>query len=114
VALVHISSESLIATTGQPNGKAKEIVLVPTGTFTVSGPASGQRLIPLSQVRPRAVARILAAMRTRFHVPVRTIDYIVLSTPPGAPTQWIVFSKAPGHPGFTATLSGTRLARLPG
>jgi len=42
----------------------------------------------------------------------RRIDYMVISSPPGLPTQWIVFSKAPSHPGFAATLSGASLHRL--
>ncbi|MFL5824009.1 MAG: hypothetical protein ACJ764_11260 [Solirubrobacteraceae bacterium] len=113
-ALVRIAATSLIATARLPNGNSKEIILSPTGTFVESGTATGGRAIPLSQIRPPAIARIIAGMRARFHVPVSRIDYIVLSTPPGLPAQWIVFSKAPGHPGYTATLSGTRLARLPG
>ena len=113
VALVRIAEGTLSATVKLPNGNIKELIFAPTGTFTVSVPTLGERAIPLSQISPRAVARLIAGMRARFHVPVSRIDYIVLSTPPGVPTQWVVFSKAPGHPGYTARLNGSGLARLP-
>ena len=114
VALVRIAEDSLSATVKLPNGNIKELIFNGAGSFTVSIPTLGERAIPISQVRPRAIARIIAGMRARFHVPARRIDYIVLSTPSGVPSQWIVFSTAPGHPGYTATLDGTKLARLPG
>ena len=46
------------------------------------------------------------------HVPASRIDYMVISSPPGLAPQWIVFSKAPSHPGFAATLSGAGLHRI--
>ena len=51
-------------------------------------------------------------MGRRFHVPARRIDYMVISSPQGLPAQWILFTKAPSHPGFGATLGGARLHRL--
>jgi hypothetical protein len=113
LALVRLDANSLTASARLPNGTFKEVAFEPTGSFVTSGADSGQRLLPISQIRPRAVARIVSAMRARFHVPAAQIDYMVLSSPPGAPTQWIIFTKAPKHPGFTATLAGARLARLP-
>jgi hypothetical protein len=114
LAEVRVAADSLIASAGLPSGKTKEVVLQPTGTFVISEPSTGERFLPISQIKPSAVARIVAGMRARFHVPVDRIDYIVLSSPVGVPTQWITFTKAPGHPGFAATLGGTQLARLPG
>jgi hypothetical protein len=111
---VRVAGDSLIASAQLPNGNTKEIIFEPTGNFTISEPSTGERPFPISQIRPRAVVRIVSAMRTRYHIPVGRIDYIVLSSPPGAPTQWVAFAKAPGHPGFTATLSGAQLTRLPG
>jgi hypothetical protein len=52
-------------------------------------------------------------MRTRFHVPSSRIDYIVLSSPAGLAIHWILFTKAPSHAGYSASLSGGHLVRLP-
>jgi hypothetical protein len=114
LSLVRVAGDSLIATARLPNGRIKQIVFEPTGTFVTGEPDPGERFLPMAQIRPSAVVRIVAALRTKFHVPAGRIDYIVLSSPTGAATQWIAFLKAPGHPGFSATLSGTRLSRLPG
>lgn len=114
LALVRVASNSLMASASLPNGTFKQLVLEPTGTFQISEPSPGERALPLSLISPRAVARIVATLRSRFRVPARRIDYIVLSSPTGGPTQWIAFTKAPGHPGYSATLSGTHLTRLPG
>lgn len=114
LTLVRVDAGSMTANAVLPNGNAKLIVLRSTGTFVLSGAPTGERPIPITQIRPRAITRIVATMRIRFHVPASRIDYIVLSSPSGAPTQWITFTKALGHPGFAATFSGTRLTRLPG
>ncbi len=111
---VRLAATSLIASARLPGGALKEVVLEATGPFVTAGASTGERLVPLSAIKPRAVARIVAAMKSRFHIPVTKIDYLVLSSPAGAPTQWIVFAKTVGHPGFTATLNGDRLARIPG
>jgi len=114
LTIVRVAADSLSADAALPHGRNKEIIFEPTGTFVVSGPSTGERPIPMSQIRPTAVTRIVAEMRRRFRVPANRIDYIVLSSPTGAPTQWITFTKAPSHPGFAASLDGTGLARLPG
>jgi hypothetical protein len=114
LALVRLSASSLIASAGLRGGGFRQIVLGPTGTLIGPGASSGERLIPLSQITPQAVRRIVTGMRARFHVPPAKIDYMVLSSPPGAATRWIIFSKAPGHPGFSASLTGAGLTRLPG
>jgi hypothetical protein len=114
LSLVRVSADSLITTARLPDGRIKQIVFQPTGEFVIGEPDPGERFLPMAQIRPSAVVRIVAALRTKFHVPAGRIDYIVLSSPSGAPTQWIAFLKTPGHPGFTATLSGTRVTRLPG
>jgi hypothetical protein len=114
LALVRLDARSLAASAALPGGAFKEVVLAPTGAFVTTGASSGQRLVSISQIKPRAVARIVTAMRRRFHVRADQIDYLVLSSPPGVSTRWIVFAKAPGHPGFSATLAGAGLTRLPG
>ena len=112
---VRLAATSLIALARLPSGAFKEVALESTGgPFVTSGASTGERFVTLSQIRPRAVARIVAGMKSRFHVPMARIDYMVLSSPPIGPTQWIVFAKGPRHPGFTATLAGARLTRIPG
>jgi hypothetical protein len=113
LALVRLDARSLSASAHLRNGTFKEIALTPTGSVETTGASTGQRPIPISQISPRAVARIVTGMKRSFHVAPARLDYMVLSSPRGAPTQWVIFSKAPGSPGFTATLSGGRLARLP-
>jgi hypothetical protein len=111
VVLFRIDAKSLSATAVGRHG-AKEVYFGPTGSLVSSAPATGERPVPISQVRPAVVATLIAQMNRRFHVPPRRIDYMVISSPPGLPTQWIVFSKAPSHPGFAATLTGAGLHRL--
>jgi hypothetical protein len=112
VILLRLDANSLNATAVGRNGVAKQVYFSPTGTFVTSAAAAGERPVPLSQVRPAAVARIVSGMRSQFHVPASRIDYMVISSPPGLAPQWIVFSKAPSHPGFAATLSGAGLHRI--
>jgi hypothetical protein len=112
VVLFRLDAKSLSATAVGRHGAAKEVYFGPTGTFVTSAPATGERPVPLSQVRPAVVEKLVAEMRSRFHVPARRIDYMVISSPQGLPAQWIVFSKAPSHPGYAATLSGGGLHRL--
>jgi hypothetical protein len=112
VILFRVDAKTLSATAVGRHGAAKQIYFSPSTTFISSATASGQRPVPLSQVRPGVVGRLVAQMRSRFHVPPSRIDYMVISSPQGLPAQWIVFSKAPSHPGFAATLSGGGLHRL--
>jgi hypothetical protein len=111
VVLFRIDAKSLSATAVGRHG-AKEVYFGPTATLVTSAPATGERPVPISQVRPAVVGALVAQMNRRFHVPPRRIDYIVISSPAGLPTQWIVFSKARSHPGFAATLTGAGLHRL--
>jgi hypothetical protein len=111
---VRLDNKSLIASARLPHGGFKEVVFEPTGTFVTTGASTGERLFSPSQISPRAVERIVSGMRRRFHVPAAKIDYMVTSPTFAGGTQWVVFAKTPGHPGFTATLSGERLSRLPG
>jgi hypothetical protein len=93
-------------------GVAKEIYFGPSGTLVASGVSAGQNGVPIAQVRPSAIARIISGMRQRFHIPASRIDYIVLSSPAGLPPTWIAFSKNAGHTGYRASLSGGGLKRL--
>ncbi len=111
---VRLDARSLIASARLPHGAFDEIVLEPTGTFVTPGASTAEPLFSPSQISPRAVVRILSGMRRRFHVSAGQIDYMVTSPTFAGGTQWVVFAKTPGHPGFTATLSGARLSRLPG
>ncbi len=113
VSLVRIAAASISATARLPNGSSELIALLPTGPLVAATPSSGQRSLPIKQIRPGVVARLVAAIRTRFHVPVSRIDYMVLSSPVGLPIHWILFTKAPSHPGYSASLSGSNLIRLP-
>ena len=111
VVLFRIDATSLSAT-AVGRHVAKEVYFGPTATFVTSAPATGERPVPISQVRPAVVGALVAQMNRRFHVPPRRIDYMVISSPAGLPAQWIVFSKAPSHPGFAATLTGAGLHQL--
>jgi hypothetical protein len=110
---LRLAATSLIASARLPGGGFKEVILEPTGTFVTSGASTGERLFSPSQISPRAVARIVAEMRQRFHVSAGQIDYMVTSPTFSGETQWVVFAKTAGHPGFTADLAGVRLRRLP-
>lgn len=98
--------------------RAKEIVIGtnvgPNGFFVAATPATGERPISISQIRPAVVAKLVAQMHTRFDVPVTRISYIVLSSPRGIRAQWILVTTASGHPEYSATLGGSDLTRLPG
>jgi hypothetical protein len=112
VVLFRIDAKSLSATAVGRHGGAKQVYFSSGVTSVTSAPAPGQQPVPISQVSPGVVGRLVAEMGRRFHVPARRIDYMVISSPPGLPAQWIVFSTAPSHPGFAATLSGAGLHRL--
>ena len=112
VILLRIDAKTLSATAVGRHGVVKQIYFSPAVTSVISATAAGERPVPLSQVRPSVVARLVSEMGSRFHVPASRIDYMVISSPPGLPPQWILFSKAPSHPGFAAALSGAGLHRI--
>jgi hypothetical protein len=112
LSLLRLDDHSLSTTAFAPRGGSKLISFSPTGTFVTSTPGTGQEPVPISQIRPSVIARLLGEMRTRYHVPARRIDYIVLSSPQGSSPSWVIFTKAPSHPGYLATLSGAGLHRI--
>jgi hypothetical protein len=95
-------------------GGVKDVSITPSRTFISSASPTGERPFAASAIPAGAIARIVTAMKAQFHVPAKKIDYIVLSTIPGLPTQWIAFSKAPSHPGFAANIDGSGLHSLGG
>jgi hypothetical protein len=113
LSLVRLAATSISATARLSNGTSKLIAIEPTGPFVESTPGSGERSLPISQIKPSVVAKLVAEMRTRFHVPASRIDYMVLSSPARLSIHWILFTKAPSHPGYSASLSGGHLVRLP-
>jgi hypothetical protein len=114
LVLLRVDATSLSATAMLPNGAAKLVYIGPSATLVTAGPQTGETPIPISQISPSVVGRLVLEMGRRFHVAPRQIDYMVISSPAGLPAHWIVFSKAPAHPGFSATLSGAGLSRIPG
>jgi hypothetical protein len=112
VSLLRLDDHSLSITAVGGHGASKLISFSPTGTFVTSAPGAGEVPLSISVVRPGVVARLIAEMRSRFHVPARSIDYIVLSSPQGSSPSWVIFTKAPSHPGYSATLSGAGLHRI--
>jgi hypothetical protein len=113
VILFRIDGKSLTATAVGHSGSAKQVYYGPgISSVTPVPKPSGEQPVPLSAVRPAVVARLVQEMKSRFHVPPGRIDYMVISSPQGLPVQWIIFSKAPSHPGFAASLSGGGLHRL--
>ena len=112
-SLVRIDATSISATAQLPNGTSKYIAIEPAGRFTSTTGATGERPTPLRAIKPSVIAKLVAEMGRRFHVPPSRIDYMVVSSPTGLPIRWILYTKAPAHP-FTASLSGGHLARLPG
>lgn len=110
---VRLAATSLIASARLRTGAFREVVIGPTGTIVTSGASTGERLFSFSAISPGAVARIVSEMRHRFHVSASQIDYMVTAPTFAGGTQWVLFAKTPGHPGFTAALTGERLRRLP-
>ena len=114
LVLLRVAADSLSVSAMLPSGVAKQIFIGPSGTIVTAGPVTGERPIPISQIIPSVVGRLVVEMGRRFNVAPNQIDYMVISSPAGLPARWVVFSKAPAHPGFSATLSGANLAPLPG
>jgi hypothetical protein len=112
-SLVRIDASSVSATAQLPSGTSKYIRIESTGRFTGTTGGTGERPIPLREIRPSVIAKLVAEMGRRFHIPTSRIDYMVVSSPTGLPIRWILYTKAPAHP-FTASLTGGHLARLPG
>jgi hypothetical protein len=112
LTLLRIDAASLSTIAVLPGGAAKEIYIGPSGTVMSAVAASGEQPIPISQISPDVVGRLVAEMGSRFHVSPGRIDYMVISSPPGLPPQWIVFSTAPAHPSYSATLRGGNLTAL--
>jgi hypothetical protein len=112
VSQLRLDHHSLSVTAIPRHGGSKLIYFGPNGTFVTSAPSTGQAPVAMSQVRPAALHRLLAGMRTRFHTPASRIDYIVLSSPQGSSPSWVIFTTAPSHPGYLATLSGAGLHRI--
>jgi hypothetical protein len=114
LTLLRIDADSLSTIAVPAHGASKEVYFGPNGTLVTGGASTGERPVPISAITPAAVTRIVAAMGSRFHVRRNRIDYMVISSIPGLPAEWIVFSKAPSHPGYAATLAGTGLHPLGG
>ncbi|HUO72249.1 MAG TPA: hypothetical protein VMU39_15885 [Solirubrobacteraceae bacterium] len=114
LALLRIDDRSLSTTAVVHGGAPKLVYFSPAATMVTGTASTGQTPIAISQIRPGAVGRIIAAMRARFHVPPSQIDYMVISSPPGLAPHWIIFSKEPARRGYSATLSGSNLTPLPG
>jgi hypothetical protein len=79
----------------------------------LSTSANGEHPIAIAQIKPAVVDRLLSPMKKRFHIAPGQLDYMVLSSPSGLATQWVLFAKGPTHPGFTAFLNGSGLGRIP-
>lgn len=118
LAAVRVTATQISTSAQYGSDRAKEIVIGtnvgPNGFFVAATPATGERPISISQIRPAVVAKLVAQMHTRFDVPVTRISYIVLSSPRGIRAQWILVTTASGHPEYSATLGGSDLTRLPG
>jgi hypothetical protein len=112
LALLRLDARSLSTTAVLGGRRAKLIYFGPSGTFVTSSTPPSEQPIPISAIRPSAINRIVASMRSQFHVPASRIDYMVLTSLPGKGASWIIFAKTHGHPGYSATLSGTGLAPL--
>jgi hypothetical protein len=113
VSLLRIDDHSLSVTAVPRHGRSKLIYFGPTGTFVTPTSSTGQVPVAISQIRPGVIRRLVAGMRSRFHVPPRRIDYIVLSSPQGSGAHWVLFTKAPSRTGYIASVSGGGLARIP-
>ncbi len=112
LTLLRLDAKSFSVTASRPGHGAKEIYFGPAGSFVTAGSAAGQRGVPIEQIDPGVVGRLVADMRRRFHVPERKLDYVVLSSPPGSRPEWLVFTKTAAHTGYQATLSGGGLKPL--
>ena len=111
LSLLRVDANSFNANAANRRG-AKEIYYGPTGTLVASGVSAGQNGVPIAQVKPGAIGRIVADLHRRFHVPANRIDYIVLTSAPGSPPTWFAFTKTAAHTGYQASLSGGGLKRL--
>jgi hypothetical protein len=112
VTNLRVDDNSLDAFVYPRTGGVKDLHLSAAGTFVVSSPSPGEKPIAIAAIPLAAVPRIVAAMGSQFHIPASRIDYIVLSTSPGLPPEWIAFAKNKAHTGYAASLDGTGLHRI--
>jgi hypothetical protein len=109
---VRIDSDSISAYVHLPNGRFRLAGIQPTGPFTTSGTSRDERYFPADLVHPAAVPRILRGMQRRFGVVPARVDYLVFSWIKGLAPEWLLFTRAPSHPGYSATPSGGDLRKL--
>jgi hypothetical protein len=109
VSELRLDSHSFDATVYAPHGTVREASFSAAGQLVVPMTATGSRPVVIAAIDISAVPRLVAAMRSQFHVPASQIDYIVLESFPGLQSQWVVFVKGPAHHGFAADLTGSGL-----
>ena len=109
---LRVDGNSLDAFVFPRHGGVKDLHLSASGTSVSSSSSPGEKPIAISAIPVAAVPRIVSEMRSQFQIPASRIDYIVLSTVPGLPAQWIAFSKTAAHTGYAAGLDGTGLHKL--
>jgi hypothetical protein len=114
VTNLRIDSTSMDAFVYVKGGGIKDLTMNASGTFISSGAGTGERPIAISAVPAGAVARIVRAMRSRFHIPASRIDYTVLTTLSNLPPRWITFAKGSAHTAYAAALDGSDLQKLGG
>lgn len=112
VTLLRLDADSLSVTALRRGHGSKEVYFGPSGTSVTVTSSTGQVPVPISKINPNVIGSLVSQMGRRYHVPARRIDYIVLTSPPGLPAQWVLFTKAPSHPGYSASLSGQGLSPL--
>jgi hypothetical protein len=112
LSLLRLDARSLSTTAVLQGGGAKLIYFGPSGSFISSSHVPSEQSIPISEINPSAINRIVAGMRRRFHVAASRIDFMVLTPLPSLGPSWILYAKTHGHPGYSATLSGTNLTPL--
>jgi hypothetical protein len=112
VSNLRVDRNSLDAFVFPRHGGVKDLHLSASGTSVTSTSSPGEKPIAIAAIPVGAVPRIVTAMRRQFHIPPSRIDYIVLSTIPNLPVQWIAFARNKAHTGYAAALDGAGLHKL--
>ncbi len=106
LTLLRVDAKSLSAYATRSNGAISHVFISPGVTSVSSATYSGERPVPVSQIKPNVLGALLTQMHRRFHVPLRRIDYAVVSSPSGEAPQWVIFVKNASHQGYLAPLGG--------
>ena len=88
---------------------AQTVYLGPAGAAVDVGAAIAERPIPIAAIHPGVVGALISELDHRFQVGAGEIAQMVISSPPGRPTEWLISTTGARRPRFAAALNGGRL-----